>query len=306
MDDIIEMGYEVSVLQRVAIKEGLSNVNGGSNGKSRWAPGHSRNNSSMSQSSFISGTGNVGNPAQQFNSNGPLAKHSSGGSSTESGRGKETTVQENSTKKSNGNGASVRAALGHRRYGSAPGAFSSTLTTTGGGQSPGQSSPHSRPSTSTVKQPYQSPFDSGSPGDSPFASNAGSITHSTQATIRGAARYREEAVDELLQLKLLQVLVASTDRPPRGSTIVLATGDGASSQFNKDGFLGCVRQAVDRGWRVELVAWEEGRSRAWGELAYEMRRKRGNAEKGRGFGGGGLHLVSLERWGWDLLDPSCH
>jgi hypothetical protein len=148
-----------------------------------------------------------------------------------------------------------------------------------------------------------SPFDRASLIESPSPPNGGNTTPSTNA--RGAARYREEAVDELLQLKLLQVLVASTDKPPRGSTIVLATGDGASSQFNKDGFLGCVRQAVERGWRVELVAWEEGRSRAWSELAYEMKRRKSSGGLGKGFGGG-LHLVSLERWGRDLLDPSCH
>ncbi len=251
------------------------------------------------------GTGSLGNSTQQFSGDGPSARHNSGGSSTESGGGTETMAQEKNTKKSNRNGASVKKALGHRRYGSAPGAFSSA-STTGTGQSPGHVPPFqpSRSSTITLTPPSQSPFDSGSPADIPFSSNAGGLTPPTQSAIRGAARYREEAVDELLQLKLLQVLVASTDRPPRGSTIVLATGDGASSQFNKDGFLGCVRQAVDRGWRVELVAWEEGRSRAWDELAYEMKRRRGNIEKGKGVGGG-LHLVSLERWGWDLLDPSC-
>jgi hypothetical protein len=120
-------------------------------------------------------------------------------------------------------------------------------------------------------------------------------------------RFREEAVDELLQLKLLQVLVAATDRPPRGSTIVLATGDGASSQFNRDGFVGCVRQAVHRGWRVELVGWEEARSRTWADLAYEFqeRRKAASASgSSRSGGSGGLYMISLEKWGFDLLDSS--
>lgn len=112
-------------------------------------------------------------------------------------------------------------------------------------------------------------------------------------------RYREEAVDELLQLKILQVLISSSAPPPRGSTIVLATGDGASSQFNRDGFLGCVRQAVDRGWRVELVGWEEGRSRAWNDLAIEIRSRR-RAQSGPGKGG--LFMISLEKWGWDMFD----
>ncbi|KAG5652242.1 hypothetical protein H0H81_005700 [Sphagnurus paluster] len=75
-------------------------------------------------------------------------------------------------------------------------------------------------------------------------------------------RYREQGVDELLQLKLHQALAATDDVPP-GATIVLATGDGNVGQFNEDGFLGPVRTALKRGWRVELYAWEDGLSRAW-------------------------------------------
>ena len=50
-------------------------------------------------------------------------------------------------------------------------------------------------------------------------------------------RYREQGVDELLQLKLHQAL-AATDDVPKGATIVLATGDGNVGQFSEDGFLG--------------------------------------------------------------------
>ena len=50
-------------------------------------------------------------------------------------------------------------------------------------------------------------------------------------------KYREQGVDELLQLKLHQAL-AATDEVPEGATIVLATGDGNVGQFNEDGFLG--------------------------------------------------------------------
>ncbi|RDB29820.1 hypothetical protein Hypma_013891 [Hypsizygus marmoreus] len=78
----------------------------------------------------------------------------------------------------------------------------------------------------------------------------------------GRVRYREQGVDELLQLKLHQVLAAA-DKIPPGSTIVLATGDGNVSQFNEDGFLGPIRIALKNGWRVELYAWETGLSRAW-------------------------------------------
>ncbi|CAE6385113.1 unnamed protein product [Rhizoctonia solani] len=103
-------------------------------------------------------------------------------------------------------------------------------------------------------------------------------------------RYREEAVDELLQLKLLQTIL---DTVP--ATIVLATGDGASSQFNPDGFVGCVRRAVDRGWMVELVGWEEGVSRAWRELERDVA---GRGPKAKG----GFRIVGLERWVGELVD----
>jgi hypothetical protein len=106
-------------------------------------------------------------------------------------------------------------------------------------------------------------------------------------------RYREEAVDELLQLKLLQSLLDVPSPPPRGSTIVLATGDGASGQFNSDGYVGCVKRAVDRGWRVELVGWEETTSLAWTELRGLVTDVGGRP---------GLTIIGLERWGLDLAE----
>lgn len=75
-------------------------------------------------------------------------------------------------------------------------------------------------------------------------------------------RYREQGVDELLQLKLHQA-IAAADPPPPNATIVLATGDGNVGQFNEEGFLGPVRLALQRGWKIELYAWEEGLSRTW-------------------------------------------
>jgi len=79
---------------------------------------------------------------------------------------------------------------------------------------------------------------------------------------QGKIKYREQGVDELLQLKLHQAL-AATDDVPEGSTIVLATGDGNMGQFNEEGFLGPIRTALRRGWKVELYAWEDCLSRAW-------------------------------------------
>lgn len=83
-------------------------------------------------------------------------------------------------------------------------------------------------------------------------------------------RYREQGVDELLQLKLHQALLSPEADPlPPGSTIVLATGDGASGQFNEDGFLGAVKTALNKGWHVELYAWGRGINNVWWKVAEE-------------------------------------
>ncbi|KZV68837.1 hypothetical protein PENSPDRAFT_686878 [Peniophora sp. CONT] len=110
---------------------------------------------------------------------------------------------------------------------------------------PGKTAPIAIPSTANAISNSNLPSSTGSP------SNA-------------RIRYREQGVDELLQLKLHQAIAAQGDSPPPpGSTIVLATGDGNAGQFNEDGFRGCVRLALRRKWRVELHAWETGTSRAW-------------------------------------------
>ncbi|KAL4252198.1 hypothetical protein ABKN59_005499 [Abortiporus biennis] len=87
---------------------------------------------------------------------------------------------------------------------------------------------------------------------------AGPSTTVTPAKIR----YREQGVDELLQLKLHQA-IANVDQVPHNATIVLATGDGNVGQFNEEGFLGCVKTALKKGWKVELYSWEGGLSKAW-------------------------------------------
>jgi hypothetical protein len=78
----------------------------------------------------------------------------------------------------------------------------------------------------------------------------------------GLGRYREQGVDEILHLKLLQALNTKSVPAPKGSTIVLATGDAKGGQFNQDGFLGAVREALKRGWTVELWSWRAGESRS--------------------------------------------
>lgn len=71
----------------------------------------------------------------------------------------------------------------------------------------------------------------------------------------------EQAVDEILHMKLLESLV-DTSTP---STIVLASGDAAEAEYS-GGFLKNVERALLKGWKVELVAWHDG-------LSYEYRSK---------------------------------
>lgn len=123
----------------------------------------------------------------------------------------------------------------------------------------------------------------------------------------GRIRFREQGVDELLQLKLHQAIADTDSPPPRGSTIVLATGDGNAGQFNVDGFRGAVRTALRKGWRVELYAWEYGLSRAWvKEFGGSGSSDSGSDGKGTSSSQSGygdqFRIIGLEKFAQDLLE----
>ncbi|RXK35226.1 hypothetical protein M231_07529 [Tremella mesenterica] len=108
----------------------------------------------------------------------------------------------------------------------------------------------------------------------------------------GLKRYREQGVDEILHLKLLQTLNSKPTPAPKGSTIVLATGDAKGGQFNKDGFLGAVREAISRGWAVELWAFKSGLSRTWWTIS-----------QAEGWTHGGRFSVYyLDDWAYELVE----
>lgn len=117
----------------------------------------------------------------------------------------------------------------------------------------------------------------------------GTSTESDQSGDAIRVRYREQGVDELLQLKLHQA-IADVDVVPSDATIVLATGDGNEGQFNEEGFLGVVRTALKKGWRVELYAWEGSLSRAW------MREFGAGPYKSR------FEIYMLDRFALDMLE----
>ncbi|ORY30026.1 hypothetical protein BCR39DRAFT_530709 [Naematelia encephala] len=101
----------------------------------------------------------------------------------------------------------------------------------------------------------------------------------------GIRRYKEQCVDEILQLKVLQVL----NRVEKG-VLVLATGDARGGQFNEDGFVGCVREAIARGWTVELWSFSSGLSRTWFQVA--------KAEKWDGH----FRIYKLDEWASELVE----
>jgi hypothetical protein len=71
----------------------------------------------------------------------------------------------------------------------------------------------------------------------------------------GVRKVAEQGVDEILHMKMLESIV-DTAHP---STMVLATGDAAEAEYSS-GFLRNVERALEKGWKVELVAWRASMS----------------------------------------------
>ncbi|MBV35067.1 MAG: hypothetical protein CMP47_06355 [Rickettsiales bacterium] len=74
---------------------------------------------------------------------------------------------------------------------------------------------------------------------------------STPTPTHAAEKWVEQAVDEILHLKILESLI-DAEKP---STIVLATGDAAEAEYS-GGFLRMVERALEKGWSVELVSFK--------------------------------------------------
>ncbi|KAI1395144.1 hypothetical protein F4819DRAFT_211604 [Hypoxylon fuscum] len=77
----------------------------------------------------------------------------------------------------------------------------------------------------------------------------------------------EQGVDENLHLNMMDSLCDYESNP---GTMVLATGDAASAEFS-GGFLKYVTRALDKGWKVELVAWKQSLSWAWTNPEFFMK-----------------------------------
>lgn len=71
--------------------------------------------------------------------------------------------------------------------------------------------------------------------------------------------YREQGVDEILQLKMGNTAMAYLGNP---GIMVLATGDAEKAEYS-DGFQKQVERILKMGWVVEVVSWKRGLSHAW-------------------------------------------
>ncbi|RMD40383.1 hypothetical protein DV735_g4743, partial [Chaetothyriales sp. CBS 134920] len=80
-------------------------------------------------------------------------------------------------------------------------------------------------------------------------------------------RWVEQAVDEILHLKILESLIDYSHRP---STIVLATGDAAEAEYS-GGFLRMVERALEKGWAVELVSFKPNTSNLYKRKEFRRR-----------------------------------
>ena len=198
--------------------------------------------------------------------NPPLTSTVGGGSGSSGDSGRPTNPNK-SKRNSTGSGVTrLTLARGHTRHKSVGGATTSENS--------------DGPNISLLPTPARTDSGGAISAGSPVSTPGGSTTR---------VRYREQGVDELLQLKLHQA-IADVDVVPPNATIVLATGDGNVGQFNEEGFLGCVRTALKKGWKVELYAWEGGLSRSW------------KREFGEGPHRHRFSIHGLSKFGQDLLE----
>ena len=90
------------------------------------------------------------------------------------------------------------------------------------------------------------------------AQSAGSGSETTAAAQYAPEKWVEQAVDEILHLKMMESVVDAAEP----ATMVLATGDAAEAEYS-GGFLKMVERALGKGWKVELACWKQNMSGAY-------------------------------------------
>ena len=86
----------------------------------------------------------------------------------------------------------------------------------------------------------------------------GSGSETTAAVQFAPEKWVEQAVDEILHLKMMESLVDAGEP----SVMVLATGDAAEAEYSA-GFLKMVERALTKGWKVELASFKQNMSGAY-------------------------------------------
>lgn len=87
---------------------------------------------------------------------------------------------------------------------------------------------------------------------------SGSETTAAAAMQYAPEKWVEQAVDEILHLKMMESIVDASEP----ATMVLATGDAAEAEYS-GGFLKMVERALAKGWRVELASFRHNTSWAY-------------------------------------------
>lgn len=96
--------------------------------------------------------------------------------------------------------------------------------------------------------------------------SSGSETTATPTSTYAREKWVEQAVDEILHLKMLESVVDATTP----ATIVLATGDAAEAEYS-GGFLRMVERALAKGWAVELASFRHNTSGAYRRKDFRTR-----------------------------------
>lgn len=98
----------------------------------------------------------------------------------------------------------------------------------------------------------------GNSGPGGGQSGTGSGSETTAAVQYAPEKWVEQAVDEILHLKMMESVV-DAEEP---STMVLATGDAAEAEYS-GGFLKMVERALGKGWKIELASFKHNTSGAY-------------------------------------------
>lgn len=116
------------------------------------------------------------------------------------------------------------------------------------------------------------------------------------------AKWIEQAVDEILHLKMMESIV-DTEVPGRGNssaqvpaaaeapTMILATGDAAEAEYSP-GFMRMVERALGKGWNVEVAAWGAN-------ISMSYRRMEKTAQWGKRF-----KIIELDDYAEELFGQS--